>query len=78
MWDLSHPSSPERMLGSKNDWVGKGVGEQRAWPEHINMRSVLSLKQRIRDYLSEDTNLYTYMVHVLQLFLNVLLVHTNV
>lgn len=66
------------MLGSKNDWVGKGVGEHRAWPEHINMRSVLSLKQRIRDYLSEDTNLYTYMVHVLQLFLNVLLVHTNV
>lgn len=66
------------MLGSKNDGVRKGVGEHRAWPEHINMRSVLSLKQRIRDYLSEDTNLYTYMVHVLQLFLNVLLVHTNV
>lgn len=56
------------MLGSKNDWVRKGVGEHRAWPEHVNMRSVPSMKQRMRDELSEDRNLYTDTVHVLQVF----------
>lgn len=66
------------MLGSKNDWVRKGLGEHRAWPELINMRSVLSMKQKLRDYMSGDTNLYTNMIHVLQVFLNVFLVHTNV
>lgn len=76
---LGHPSSPERMLlGSTMTGWESGLGEHRAWPELINMRSVLSMKQRMRDYMSEDTNLYTDMAHVLQVFLNVFLVHTNV